>query len=525
MKNQMVDAFELKRKGYYKQAIEMYYKIMSVSGCDIEILAELSELYFLLSNNERAFHYAQKALEINPEHISTLNIIKKIYVSEKKYADAENTAKKIYDKTLSAHDLSELVSILEIQKKYEDVICYTQNTNDAECLYKRAFALYNLKRFEDALNVLNSVINTKNIDKQISEKVFGLIGKIYYEQNNIENAKEVFNKLEENKPEDAQNLNFIGLNKLDELKTDEAVEYFKKAAEKEPDNPEYYFNLAQTYFFKGWFDEAKKCFNTALCLAPGNESYHYALAYLFYRLGDYENAKAHLNPEYFESKILLQIIKAETGNLASSKFELENMLKENPNNELILCSLAKIYYKLDLFKQAKFFIKKALEINSKSFEYQSLYLKLLIKLKMFDEAAQKAEMLLQKYPNYYYAKVLEAELNLEKKDYDALFESAQNLIELDTNHYEGYYYNACALFEKEDINFAVESLKKAISLDAANADLYVKMSEFYQALGRYEDALAYIKEAGDIDRSEKNKELYMQLASVLRKKGNEKIYE
>ena len=47
----MIDAFELKRKGYYKQAIELYYKVMSTEGDDIEILAELADLYFLIGNN------------------------------------------------------------------------------------------------------------------------------------------------------------------------------------------------------------------------------------------------------------------------------------------------------------------------------------------------------------------------------------------------------------------------------------------------------------------------------------------
>ena len=127
--------------------------------------------------------------------------------------------------------------------------------------------------------------------------------------------------------------------------------------------------------------------------------------------------------------------------------------------------------------------------------------------------------MLEKYPKYYYAHVLEAELYSEQKDYESLFDTAQELIELDANHYEGYYYNALALFEKEDINFAIESLKKAISLDVDNAELYVKMSEFYQAIGKYEDAFAYIKEASDIDKSAKNQELYMQLAGILRRKG------
>ena len=42
----MIDAFELKRKGYYKQAIELYYKVMSTEGDDIEILAGLPQKWY-----------------------------------------------------------------------------------------------------------------------------------------------------------------------------------------------------------------------------------------------------------------------------------------------------------------------------------------------------------------------------------------------------------------------------------------------------------------------------------------------
>ena len=45
------------------------------------------------------------------------------------------------------------------------------------------------------------------------------------------------------------------------------------------------------------------------------------------------------------------------------------------------------------------------------------------------------------------------------------------------------------------------------------------MGEIYQAIGQYENAFEYIKEASDIDKSAKNKELYMQLANIIRRKG------
>lgn len=519
MKKSMLEAFELKRKGYYKQAIEIYYKLLSKENDNVEILSELADLYYLLNNNERAKHYVSKVLEIDPKHVGCMNVMRQIYLSEKNYEKAESIAKEIYEITQSETDLPELLDILEMKGKYESITEYADNISGSECLYKLAKAYYELKDYEKATELLKKIEADVDLDKCDMEQILILLAKIYHEQNDTEKTKEVFKKLEMNSVETAEGLNFVGLDKLDVLKIDEAIEYFGKAIELDDKTAKYHYNMGQAYFLKGWFDEAEKCFNTAICLDPMEERYHYSLAYLFYKSGDFNSAEAHLNPEYFDSKVLLQVIKSEKGDLATPKAELEKLLKEYPDNETILYSLAKIYYNLDLYKQAKTMIEDTLKVNPKPFEYQTFYVRLLLKLDMMDDAEVKIKEMLDKYPNFYYAKVLEAELYLAKKEYDDLFETAQELIELDINHYEGYYYNALALFEKEDVNFAIESLKKAISLDVMNADLYVKMSEFYQAIGRYEDAFAYIKEASDIDRSAKNQELYMQLAGILRRKG------
>lgn len=519
MKNSMIEAFELKRKGYYKQAIEIYYKLLSTENDNVEILSELADLYYLLKNNERAKHYVTKAFEISPNHISCLRVLRNVYLSECEYKKAEDIATKMYKTTHSEDDLSELLNIYEMQSEYEKMVSYERDDLSETCLYKISFAYYQLGKYEHAIEILKKIVFNENIETHDIEQVLILLAKIYYEEKNMEKAKEVIKKLEMNDIKTADGLNYIGLDKLDELKIDESIEYFDKAIELDDKVAQYHYNMGQAYFLKGWFEEAQKCFNTAICLNPMEEKYHYSMAYLFYKIGDYDSAEAHLNPEFFDSKVLIQVIKSEKGDLAAPKVELEKLLKEHPDNETILYFLAKIYYNLDMYKQAKTMIEKTLSINPKPFEYQTFNIRLMLKLNLHENAEAKISELIEKYPNYYYAKVLEAELNLEKKDYDSLFDTAQELIELDINHYEGYYYNALALFEKEDINFAIESLKKAISLDVMNADLYVKMSEFYQAIGRYEDAFAYIKEASDIDRSAKNQELYMQLAGILRRKG------
>ena len=58
-------SFDLKRQGFYKPAIEMLYKALTIENNNIEILSQLAELYYLLENNQRAINYIEKTLELN----------------------------------------------------------------------------------------------------------------------------------------------------------------------------------------------------------------------------------------------------------------------------------------------------------------------------------------------------------------------------------------------------------------------------------------------------------------------------
>lgn len=507
----MIDAFELKRKGYYKQAIEIFYKLLAKENDNIEILSELGGLYFLLGNFDRALHYTGKALDIDENHVNSLNTLKNIHQSKKDYISASKVANKIYIITNSQESLAEFIKLLNIQEKYNEATGFTDMIESDIVAKEVAVAYHKLENYKIAIELLTKYTDIEN------KEVLNILCEIYFKSGDKIKAKEVLKKLDNKEIEDIQTLNYMGLAKLDELKLDEAIDCFNKIIEKDSKNDEYFYNLGQAYFLKGWLNEAKKAFINAICLNPNNENYHYSMGYALYREGDYKNATTHLSDEHLESKVLKMMIKFQEGDMAKPKVELEKLLNTNPDNEIILYSLAQIYSGLGLLKQSLTMISKVVAINPNSFDYKSFEASLMIKLKMFEEVKPKIDELVKAYPKYYYAKVLLTEYLYATKDFESLFDTAQEMIDLDLNQYEGYYFNALALLEKNDINFAIHSLKKAITLNVNNATLYVKMSEIYQALGQYENAFEYIKEASDIDKSAKNKELYMQLANIIRK--------
>src|SRR5574344_1546670 len=486
MKQMMIEAFELKRKGYYKQAIELFYKLLAKESDNIEILSELGCLYLLLENYDRAVHYTQKALDIDENHVNSLMTLKSIAQKNGEIEKAGKIANKIYIITSSQEDLAEFLKLLNNQKLYNEATGFADMVTTSVSAKEVAIAYFKLSKYVEATAILQNYTEEENLD------ILNILCKVYFKSNDKEKLKEVLKKLDKKELKDIETFNYMGLTKLEELKLDEAVECFKKVVDSDSKNSEAFYNLGQAYFLKGWLKESKQAFVNAICLQPENEEYHYSLAYALYREGDYQNAVAHLNEEHLNSKVLKMMIKFQQGDMAKPKVELEKLLKDNPKNETILYSLAQIYSALDMFKQSLAMIQKVIELKSDSFEYKSFECNLMIKLKMLDEVKPKIEELNKIYPNYYYAKVLCAEYYYNIQDYDALFDIAQDLIDLDLNQYEGYYYNALALLGKNDINFAIESLKKAITLNVNNAALYVKMAEVYQSIGKYQDAFEYI---------------------------------
>lgn len=512
-------SFDLKRQGFYKPAIEMLYKALTIENNNIEILSQLAELYYLLENHQRAINYIEKTLEINPYHTDCLKLLKTIYLNDEKYVEAQKAAVKIFDLEPTAENLAEKIRILNKMQDFDSVV-NLEHMNfefDAEIYYQFAFAYYQHGDYETAIKYLEKASSLKPND----EKIEIFLAEIYYLNNEFEKSKELFLKYK-NREDNALIMNYLGLFKLEENKIEDAIEYFTKAVKIEPQNSKYAYNLSNAYFTNGWFEEAVKYINIAICLEPENCEYRYTLAYYYYVNGVYEKALDEIksilktDSNYTNAKILKNLVKSKTGDPVSARVELDKIVKENPENVFALTSLAKVCIELEQFDTACNLMKKVVDI-APTLINKTEYASVLIDNKSYGEAQEVIEDILKDNPNYIDARVLQAKNYIFIKDYEEAYDAAQKIIELDQNNANGYFYNALALFEQGDTNFALESMKKAISLDVNNAMYYVQMSEFYQKLGRYEDALCYISEAASIDESAKNKELYAKLASIVRK--------
>lgn len=513
-------SFELKNQGFYKPAIEMLYKALSIDGDNIEILLQLAYLYRLLENYQRAIYYIEKVLDFDNKQMDCLILLEEIHLLQGKLELARDVGQKIYSIEPSSKNLAGLIKVLNKLNDFESVKKMENEVLelDKDALYEFALAHYNNSDVVKALEFLNKSFEIDNNNDQVRF----LLGKIYFDQKNFAKSKEIFAGFKKISKK-AKVLNYLGLFAMNENKYTEAVDYFSKAIKVYDKKPEFFFNLGSAHFLNGWLDEALKNFNQAVCLDSDNIEYHYSLAYLYYQKKIYAKALLELDfifsisKEHGLANILKAMIIAKQGDLFTAKSKLEDSIKSNPGYDLAYSALSQIHKDLGQVEQAKKYLEKAIEIKPESLNYLSDFIELEIEQNNYEKALELNEKLIDINDKYIPAYISLSKINVALKDFGYVYDSAQNIIELDSNCPEGYYYNSIALFEQGDEEFAIASLKKAISIDVNNASLYFKMSEFYQELGDFQKAYDWAKEAGDIDeKNYKIKWLCAKLAATLK---------
>lgn len=513
-------SFEFKRQGFYKQAIEMLYKALVLDNDNVEILAQLAELYYLLENFERAEHYATKTLELDASNLLALNLCKDVSVQRKDFRKAEDIANRIYEIAPLPENICEIIKIASELNDFEKIKSFEHCSQDLTdtVLYEIAKAYYKNFDFDTTTKYLERAksLNPDNTDVAL------LLAKIYYSKKEFDRAREIFYELE-HKTENDDVWNFIGLFKLDELKLEDAIKYFLRAYDLNPKNPQYAYNLAHAYFLSGLSDEAIVYFNKAICQSPDNLDYHYSLAYLYFHEKLYDKSLFELkfikskDENYIEATVLYALINSIKGDYIGACRDLEYVIEIDPNNDFAMYSLARTYLNLEMYEKTEIMLEKAVALKGDYLEYLNDYGEILIHNKKFEKVQEIIDKMFAYSPHYIPAYVLLLKLFSSLSLWDKVINWANKLLALDLNNSSAHYYSACAKFQLKNYNQAIDDMKKAILANVHNASMYAKLSEFYEEIGEIENALAYISEACDISNNSAYREKYMKLASINRR--------
>ena len=218
-------AFQLQAEKHYKQAIEALYKALCIESENIEILSQISHLYFLMNNFERSLEYAEKILEINPEHIDTLKTVVNINKINKKYAKALSYAEKLYK---LAPDINNFVTYLEILtecNQYNTILSEIENAKfnyeerkNEKLLLIEGYARLKLNQVFKAIGVFQEIIKMypDNTDARF------YLGVIYYQKHQESDAEKLFLSVLD-KVQCDRTYNYLGMLKLDQHKVADAI--------------------------------------------------------------------------------------------------------------------------------------------------------------------------------------------------------------------------------------------------------------------------------------------------------------
>ena len=283
------EAFSLRARKLYKPAVEMLYKALTLDNDNIEILYQLGELYALMENYTRATGYLDQVIAKNSEHIESLKLYQRICETQNELDKSLKFAEKLFDINKNSENLKEIITLLSKLNQTDNLEKYADSEFlNSDIIFEIANALYSNGETEKAKKLLITRQNDNCAQINI------LLGKIYFDENNLQKSKEIFAAFDKN-CDNPEVLNYRGLFALEDMNFSDAIKFFSKASSINKNNHIYLYNLGNAYFLNGWMEEAQNAYSRAIYLAPENTDYRYSLSYLYYEIKKADKCKKEVD--------------------------------------------------------------------------------------------------------------------------------------------------------------------------------------------------------------------------------------
>jgi predicted O-linked N-acetylglucosamine transferase (SPINDLY family) len=198
---------------------------------------------------------------------------------------------------------------------------------------------------------------------------------VLFQQNNFLEAIKVFKKSIALNEEFLENYSKISLCLIHLRMKDEAIFYLKKYISYKQDNGDVYNNLGVLYFQNNQLEDATICFNKCISNNPGIAEYYNNLGATLCKKDLFDSAihiiemGLQIDPSFVDLNLnLARCLKGKGYYLKAIKI-LKNLLKNNPNNHIILGLIGDYNIKVGKILEGFYFTDESLKI----YEDQRLY--------------------------------------------------------------------------------------------------------------------------------------------------------
>jgi tetratricopeptide (TPR) repeat protein len=345
----------------YHEAIRYYKKALALKPGDPELHTLVGEVYIALEDVTSARREYEKAVESDPEMVTSWIVLAQMAESEENWEEAYEYYGTIMG--ITDHPSPLIQDILRVAGQIDD---YNRVIDISKELVKKfpesgsmwgmlGVLYYQVGSLEEANKAFLTAID-KGSD---SFELYLTLGRSLMEQGKIEDAIENFEKAVSLKPDEFIGWINLSLAYFTMPNYEKALENLEKAEELQPDSGQALYLRGIILSRQERFLEAIEPFEKALIASPDNKDVIFSLAIAFERSQQMEKAEKLLenvllmDPDDHEALNYLGYMWAEKGvRLDEAEKLIERALELEPENGYYIDSIAWIYYQKGLYEKA-----------------------------------------------------------------------------------------------------------------------------------------------------------------------------
>lgn len=366
-------------------------------------------------------------------------------------------------------------------------------------------------------NKINEAINTIGILKEISPEsitVLLLYGLTYTSAKDYEKAEQNLTEAMTKDPLNPRPKLELGKMYLTIKEYDKAIEMFKLITETDPSHESYYY-LAIAYKKINKLKLSIQSFRRAIALNKNETTdYKVELAKLYYEMNEYQeiiNLLASItNLISADEYKLLGVSYIELKRYEDANTTLQKIPEENITDPEIFYLKGFANYKLNILKEAKINLNKALSINKKYSKALSMLGDIYFDNEEYKEAFLNYNKVVNTRPkdlidnDAKFCKKL-AISSYEDEKYDVAEEYVKKALKLIRVDHELYYYLGLSQMKKNNYQEAVENLLTATELKTNFVEAYMELGKLFTIMGSYKEAVAIFNKAKEFPQKNSTK--------------------
>ena len=473
----------------------------------VEAKIWLAKLYLISGENEKAYGLIEEVLNYNDKNPTAIALRGFFHIKNSSFVAARTDAKTAFD--IDGTDISviTLMTALDIKdNQIQQSIDRIQSILADNEISKRSkkelrlilIGLYS--QINDSENIANIYANLIQDYPEKSEYTYKL-ALIHANTGEVDKAENILLSLIESNDDDNQKIAYISF--LDRFKsTDEGTKKLQEFINKEPsDNLK--IALARRYQAKSNNEEAIKIFEELANNNTGNSASLESkneLAYIALKNNDINTASGIVSQVLTEQPTNLRALIIR-GTLALSKrdapqaiADFRSVLRDQPNNDIIIRQLASAYILNGQEDLAKELIQKAIAINSNNKELGLIYARLQGKDNDYSEALDTVNELLKDRDNDIEIVKTLFDLQVASKDYVAAKETAESIMSTFQDSPLGYYLSGVLLQNEENYAEAEKHYLLALEKEPRGNEPLTGLVRLYLANDQADKAITMLQD-------------------------------